>query len=492
MASGARPLGDGPDSPRRPNIATASVQLPAVKTYTQVNDEIIRTLRPTNAWFGAIGVAMLCLAIGITAWMYQIYMGLGAAGYTPPVMWGVYIITFVFWVGIGHAGTLISAILFLFRAGFRTTIYRCAEAMTVFAVMTAGLFPILHLGRPWKFFWLIPYPNWRFLWPQFKSPLVWDVFAILTYLTVSTTFLYIGLIPDIAALRDRETNPIRKHIYSALSMGWRNSDREWRHFARAYLFLAAFSTPLVLSVHSVVSFDFAMALTPGWHTTIFPPYFVAGAIFSGIGMVFTIIIPLRRWFGLKHYVTINHLDAAAKLCLFTSMVVGCAYLTEFWVAWYSGNEPEQSFWLNRVFGQWWWAAWIMLTCNMILPLSLFKQSWRRNTTWLFILSMFINLGMWFERFVIIIPSLSHEFEPWQWTSYAPTFIDWGILLGSFGWFFMWFLLFVRQLPIIAIAEVKEIVPPRLRIVHHEHDAEHGINVAARHFEFNPETPGEHE
>ena len=250
-------------------------------------------------------IAVFCLLIGATAWFYQIYMGLGVAGYRPPVMWGVYIITFVFWVGIGHAGTLISAILYLFRAGFRTTIYRCAEAMTVFAVMTAGLFPILHLGRPWKFFWLIPYPNWRLIWPQFKSPLVWDVFAILTYLTVSATFLFIGLIPDLAVLRDRETNPIRKQIFGVLSFGWRNSDREWRHFARAYLFLAAFSTPLVLSVHSVVSFDFAMANVPGWHTTIFPPYFVAGAIFSGIGMVFTIIIPMRRWFNLKHYVTIN-------------------------------------------------------------------------------------------------------------------------------------------------------------------------------------------
>jgi molybdopterin-containing oxidoreductase family membrane subunit len=359
--------------------------------------------------------------------------------------------------------------------------------MTVFAVMTAGLFPILHLGRPWKFFWLIPYPNWRLIWPQFKSPLVWDVFAILTYLTVSTTFLFIGLIPDIAALRDRETHPVRKQIYSVLAMGWRNSDREWRHFARAYLFLAAFSTPLVLSVHSVVSFDFAMALTPGWHATIFPPYFVAGAIFSGIGMVFTIIIPIRRWFGLKRYVTINHLDAAAKLCLFTSMVVGLAYLTEFWVAWYSGNEFEQSYFMNRLFGQWWWAAWIMLLCNMVLPLSLFKQSWRRNTTWLFILSIFINIGMWFERFVIVIPSLSHEFEPWQWTNYSPSWVDWAILLGSFGWFSMWFLLFIKQFPVIAIAEVKEILPPPLR---RKHPHEDHIDHAGRHLEYEPDTPGE--
>ena len=281
--------------------------------------------------------------------------------------------------------------------------------------------PDLHLGRPWKFFWLIPYPNWRYIWPNFKSPLVWDVFAISTYLTVSATFLFIGLIPDIAVLRDRETNPIRKRIFALLSLGWRNTDREWRHFARAYLFLAAFSTPLVLSVHSVVSFDFAMALVPGWHTTIFPPYFVAGAIYSGIGMVFTIIIPMRKWFSLKHYVTINHLDAAAKLVLFTSLVVGCAYMIECFVAWYSGNDVRAGVLLRTACsGQWWWAAWIMLHLQLVLPLSLFSQKLRRNPTWLFILSFFINIGMWFERFVIIVPSLSHEFEPWQWAGYRPT------------------------------------------------------------------------
>ena len=451
-----------PDEPKRPNIARAGLQLPAVKDYAQVDREIMATLRPTKAWFTLLMVAITCLGIGASAWIYQIYAGLGVAGYSPPVMWGVYIITFVFWIGIGHAGTLISAILYLFRAGFRTTIYRCAEAMTVFAVMTAGLFPIIHIGRPWKFFWLIPYPNWRLLWPNFKSPLVWDVFAISTYLTISVTFLFIGLLPDIATLRDAEKNPIKKQLLSVLSFGWRNSENEWRHFARAYLFLAAFSTPLVLSVHSVVSFDFSMALVPGWHTTIFAPYFVAGAIFSGMGMVFTIIIPIRKWFKLQHYVTLNVMDAGAKLTLFTSMVVGCAYLVEFFIAWYGGVKVEQEYFYNRVFGQWWYAAWIMLTCNMILPLSLFSQKLRRNPAWLFVLSLFINLGMWYERFVIIVPGLSHEFEPWQWSGYRPTFVDAAILLGSFGWFFMWFLLFVKQLPVIAIAEVKEIVPPRMK------------------------------
>jgi molybdopterin-containing oxidoreductase family membrane subunit len=470
--------------PKRPNIASANVQLPAVRDYEQVNDDIIGTLQPTKAWFAALTIAMLCLVVGISAWMYQINQGLGVAGYSPPVMWGVYIVTFVFWVGIGHAGTLISAILYLFRAGFRTTIYRCAEAMTVFAVMTAGLFPIIHIGRPWKFFWLIPYPNWRLLWPQFKSPLIWDVFAISTYLTISTTFLFVGLIPDIAVLRDREKNPTRKAIFSFLSLGWRNSETEWRHYARAYLFLAAVSTPLVLSVHSVVSFDFAMALVPGWHTTIFAPYFVAGAIFSGIGMVFTIIIPIRKWFNLKHYVTLNHLDAAAKLALFTSMVVGCAYLIEFFISWYGGSQAEKDYFWNRVFGQWWWAAWIMLTCNMILPLSLFSQKLRRNPTWLWMLSITINIGMWFERFVIVVPSLSHEFEPWQWTGYAPTWVDYSILLGSFGWFFMWFLLFIKQLPVIAITEIKEIVPPRLKHAH--------AHTTATADDFEPETPGAHD
>jgi molybdopterin-containing oxidoreductase family membrane subunit len=458
MATTAHPVGD----PVPSNIPRAGVQLPAVTSYEQVDREIGRTLNPSASWFGGLVLAVLCLLVGVGAFTYQLYQGLGVAGYEPPVMWGVYIITFVFWIGIGHAGTLISAILFLFRAGFRTTIYRVSEAMTVFAVMTAGLFPILHTGRPWKAFWLIPYPNWRLVWPNFKSPLVWDVFAISTYLTVSTTFLYMGLIPDIAALRDRETNPVRKRVLGVLSLGWRNSEREWRHFSRMYLFLAAFSTPLVLSVHSVVSFDFAMALVPGWHTTIFAPYFVAGAIFSGFAMVWTIAIPMRKWFNLKHYITLNQLDASAKVVLLTSMIVGSAYLIEFFIAWYGGVPAEQDYFWNRVFGQWWWAAWIMLTCNMILPLSLFSQQLRRNTTWLFILSLFINLGMWFERFVIVVPSLSHEFEPWQWAGYMPTWVDLGILLGSFGWFFMWFLLFIKQFPVMAISEIKEIIPPRLR------------------------------
>ncbi len=465
MATTAKPV---QGKIKRPNIPAAGIQVPAVSTFEQVDNEILNTLKPSPKWFMGLGIAIAAMLVGASAWTYQIYWGLGNAGYVPPVMWGVYIITFVFWIGIGHAGTLISAILYLFRAGFRTTIYRASEAMTVFAVMTAGLFPIIHIGRPWKFFWLIPYPNWRLLFPQFKSPLLWDVFAISTYLTISTTFLYLGLIPDFAVMRDRETNPIRKRIFAMLSLGWKNTDREWRHFAKMYMFLAAFSTPLVLSVHSVVSFDFAMALTPGWHTTIFPPYFVGGAIFSGFAMVWTILIPIRKWWNLEHYVTLNHLDATAKVVLFTSLMVGSGYLSEFFIAWFSGVAPEQEYFWNRVFGQWWWAGWILLLCNMIFPLSLFSQKLRRNPVWLWILSIIINIGMWYERFVIVVPSLSHEFEPWQWSGYAPSWIDMCFLLGSFGWFFMWFLLFIKQMPVIAIAEVKEIVPPKMKNDHGGH------------------------
>ncbi|MBC7841071.1 MAG: polysulfide reductase NrfD [Gemmatimonadaceae bacterium] len=466
MATTAKPV---QGKIKRPNIPAAGIQVPGVSSFEQVDNELLATLKPSPKWFIGLGVAVAAMLVGASAWTFQIYWGLGNAGYVPPVMWGVYIITFVFWVGIGHAGTLISAILYLFRAGFRTTIYRASEAMTVFAVMTAGLFPIIHIGRPWKFFWLIPYPNWRLLFPQFKSPLLWDVFAISTYLTISATFLYLGLIPDFAVMRDKETNPIRKRIFAMLSLGWKNTDREWRHFAKMYMFLAAFSTPLVLSVHSVVSFDFAMALTPGWHTTIFPPYFVGGAIFSGFAMVWTILIPIRKWWNLEHYVTLNHLDATAKVVLFTSIMVGSGYLSEFFIAWFSGVAPEQEYFWNRVFGQWWWSAWILLLCNMIFPLSLFSQKLRRNPTWLWILSIIINIGMWYERFVIVVPSLSHEFEPWQWSTYMPSWIDMCFLVGSFGWFFMWFLLFIKQMPVIAIAEVKEIVPPKML---HDHGGHH--------------------
>jgi Ni/Fe-hydrogenase subunit HybB-like protein len=448
-----------PQGPRRPNVPSAHVRLPAVRDYEQVDREIIATLHPTVAWFIGLGVAVFFLATGIAAWMYQIYTGLGVAGYNPPVMWGVYIITFVFWIGIGHAGTLISAILYLFRAGFRTTIYRCSEAMTVFAVMTAGLFPILHLGRPWKFFWLIPYPNWRYLWPQFKSPLIWDVFAILTYFTVSSTFLYIGLIPDIAVLRDRENiSPIRKRIYSILALGWRNTDREWRHFARAYLFLAAFSTPLVLSVHSVVSFDFAMALTPGWHTTIFPPYFVAGAIYAGFAMVLLLTIPLRRFYGLEGFITMRHMHNMGKVMLATGLIVGYGYIMEAFFGWYSGNRYERFMIWNRMHGPYSYYYWALILCNIIAPQFLWFKRFRSNLLVLWIISLVVSIGMWLERFVIVVTSLHRDYLPSSWGMYYPTIWDWMTFIGTIGLFVTLFFLFVRFLPMISIFEMRTMAP----------------------------------
>jgi molybdopterin-containing oxidoreductase family membrane subunit len=442
-------------------MATMAPPVPrqAPPTYAEVNRDIIRTLDPPGkGWFLGMGIILTGLLIGGLAWAYQLKMGIGVTNYTPPIFWGTYITTFVFWVGIAHSGTLISAVLFLFRSGWRAAVYRAAEAMTVFAVMTAGLFPILHLGRAWFAYWVAPYPNIRGLWSNFRSPLVWDIFAISTYLTVSATFLLMGLIPDVAALRDQATGWRRK-LYALVSFGWRNSDGEWRHFMRMYLFLAALSTPLVLSVHSVVSWDFAMGIVPGWHATIFAPYFVAGAIFSGCGMVITILVPLRKAFRLERYITVRHFENLAKLCLLTSTIVGYAYFTEYFVAWYSGNPFERSSFYNRAFGDYWWATWTMIACNVFIPLFLWSKRIRTNLTWLFVISIFINIGMWFERWVIIATSLSHEFEPWQWAYYTPNYVEFGILIGSFSWFSMWFMLFIKFFPALAIAEVKEALPP---------------------------------
>jgi molybdopterin-containing oxidoreductase family membrane subunit len=431
-------------------------------TYAEVNRDIVATLAPPSRnWYLGMGLVVLGVAIGGFCWAYQIKDGLGITGYTPPIFWGSYITTFVFWVGIAHSGTLISAILLLFRSAWRTAVYRAAEAMTVFAVMTAGLFPILHLGRAWFFYWVVPYPNFRGLWSNFRSPLVWDVFAISTYFTVSATFLFMGLIPDVAAVRDQAAGWRRK-VYGLVSLGWKNSDREWQHFGRMYLYLAALATPLVLSVHSVVSWDFAMAIVPGWHATIFAPYFVAGAIYSGCGMVITILVPLRKALHLERYIQVKHFENLAKLCLVTGTIVGYAYVTEFFLAWSGGNPFERASFYNRVFGPYWWATAIMLSCNGLLPQLLWFKRIRTNLTALFVLSLFVNLGMWFERFVIIVTGLSHEYEPWQWAYYLPRWPELGILLGSFSWFAMWFLLFIRFFPVVAIAEVKEALPPPLR------------------------------
>ncbi len=428
-------------------------------TYARVNEDVIRMLdKPTVKWLALFIPTLGFVGFGLFCFIHQVYTGLGVAGYRHPVFWGVYITDFVFWVGIAHSGTLISAILFLFRANFRMSIYRIAEGMTVFAVLTAGLFPIIHLGRPWNFYWLFPYPNQRELWVNFKSPLLWDVFAVSTYLTVSSLFFFVGLIPDIAAVRDRVTEAPRKFVYSVLSLGWKGSNWEWLHYTRAYLFFAAFATPLVLSVHSVVSWDFAMSNLPGWHTTIFAPYFVAGAIFSGLGMVITLTVPIRKIFHLEEYITLDNYDGMAKLIILTSLIVGYAYGVEFFLAWYSGSPYEWGQFYYRATGEYAIFYWIMVVCNVVIPIPLWFKAVRRNIKVLFIISIFINIGMWFERFNIIVISLSQGFDPAAWGIYMPSWVEIGITVGSFAWFFMFFLIFIKTLPAVSIAEMKEILP----------------------------------
>jgi Ni/Fe-hydrogenase subunit HybB-like protein len=446
-----------------------SVFHPDVADYSDVNRDANRLLtKPGKGYLALLTVCIALVGAALVAFLADVIFGLGMAGLTNPVGWGAFITTFVFWVGIGHAGTLISAILFLFRAPWRQAIYRIAEAMTVFAVITAGLFPIIHIGRPWFFYWLLPLPSQRNIWPNFRSPLLWDVFAVTTYLTVSSVFFFIGLIPDIAAARDGTTVPWRKKVYTILALGWRGTDREWKNFTRAYLFLAALATPLVLSVHSVVSWDFAVSIVPGWHTTIFAPYFVAGAILSGVAMVVTISVPIRKIFGLGAYLTDLHFDRMAKLLILTSTIVGYAYAMEYFMAWYSGELYERGVFWDRVTGDYWWAGWSMITFNGIIPQLLWFPQIRRNLNAFFLISILVNIGMWWERFVIIVPSLAHSYEPWRFLNYHIGITEAVILMGSFGWFFMWFLLFLRFLPALSIAEIKEILPPPTK----HHAAEH--------------------
>ena len=414
--------------------------------------------RPTRAWIIAFSFSGALTLLLVAMVVYLISTGIGIWGVNAPVGWGFAIINFVFWVGIGHAGTLISAILFLFRQTWRTGINRFAEAMTIFAVICAGLFPAIHIGRIWLAYWLFPYPNQMSVWPNFRSPLLWDVFAVSTYFTVSLLFWYMGMIPDLASLRDRATTRTRQLIFGLLAVGWRGSNRHWQNYERVYLILAALATPLVLSVHSVVSFDFAVSMLPGWHTTIFPPYFVAGAIFCGFAMVVLLAVPARRFFGLADVITLRHLENMNKIILATGMMVGYAYATEFFIAWYSGNLYEKFTFVNRLLGPYWWSYWIMWSCNVIAP-QLFWSKRIRTTPWaMMIVVIFVNIGMWFERFVIVVTSLSRDYLPSSWGVYVPTWVDLCTLAGSFGLFFTLFLLFVRFVPMVAMAEVKAIMP----------------------------------
>lgn len=442
------------------------------KTYETITNDIVGLVEtlPTAKYFAGLAGAQFLLLIFLWAQGMIVWFGMGMMGVNHPVGWGTDIITFVFWIGIGHAGTLISAILFLFRQKWRTSIARSAEAMTVFAVMTAGLFPVLHTGRPWVAYWLLPYPNQRGpLWVNFRSPLVWDVFAVSTYATVSAVFWYIGMVPDLATIRDRAKNVWRKRIYGALSLGWRGTARNWSHYEIVYMLLAGLSTPLVLSVHSIVSFDFAVAILPGWHTTIFPPYFVAGAIFSGFAMVVTLMTILRELVPVfKDYITLDHLENMNKIIMTTGLMVGYAYGSEFFIAWYSGVEYEQFIFLNRAFGPYGWSYWIMVSCNVFIPQLFWFRYVRRNIPWMFVISIFVNIGMWFERFVIVITSLHRDFLPSSWGMWIPTIYDFGALFGSFGLFFTLFLLYIRLLPAISIAEVKPVLVVGREGDHHGH------------------------
>ena len=432
------------------------------KTYADVTRDILRPMenKASKGWWIGFTISAIVLAIWITASTYTFLTGLGVWGLNKTVGWAFDITNFVFWVGIGHAGTLISAVLLLFRQKWRMSINRSAEAMTIFAVICAASFIVSHMGRPWVAYWPIPLPNaFGTLWVNFNSPLVWDVFAISTYFSVSLVFWYIGLIPDIATTRDRATG-LRKFIYNFFSMGWNGSTRTWHRYEMISLILAGISTPLVFSVHSIVSMDFATSLVPGWHTTIFPPYFVAGAIFSGFGMVLTLLVIARKVMNYQDYITIGHLEAMCKVVMLTGTMVGLAYITEFFVAAYSGVEYEQYAFINRATGPYWWAYWSMMTCNLIAP-QVFWFKWARTTPWfIFMLSIVVNVGMWFERFVIIVTSLHREYLPSGWVMYSPTMVEIGLFLGTFGLFFTCFFLFSKFLPVINMAEVKGILKNR--------------------------------
>lgn len=425
-------------------------------TYAKVTDDILVSVenKPNKAWWIGFIVAALGALLWVVSVGYTFWTGIGAWGLNKTVGWAWDITTFVWWVGIGHAGTLISAVLLLFRQNWRNSINRSAEAMTIFAVICAATYVVAHMGRPWLAYWIFPLPNqFGSLWVNFNSPLVWDAFAISTYFTVSLVFWYVGLLPDIATIRDRAIG-VRRRVYSILSFGWNGSVKTWQRFEIVCLILAGIATPLVLSVHTIVSMDFATSVIPGWHTTIFPPYFVAGAIFSGFAMVQTLLLVMRKVLNLEHYITMFHIESMNKIILVTGSIVGIAYLTELFIAWYSGSEYELYAFQNRIAGPYWWAYWTMMTCNVISPQLFWFKKIRTSIALSWILSIVVNIGMWFERFVIIVTSLHRDYLPSSWVMFYPTWADVGIFVGSIGLFFTMFLLFLRVLPPVAIAEVK--------------------------------------
>ncbi|MDR3633280.1 MAG: polysulfide reductase NrfD [Isosphaeraceae bacterium] len=429
-------------------------------TFASVTDKIsaLVLVRPYNwRWFAGFTIGFVLAMVLLTSVTYLFLRGVGIWGINVPVGWGFAIVNFVWWIGIGHAGTLISAVLLLLKQEWRTSINRFAEAMTLFAVACAGLFPLLHMGRPWFFYWLMPYPNTMALWPQWRSPLVWDVFAVSTYATVSLLFWYVGLIPDLATLRDRAKHKFARIVYGALAMGWRGSAVHWHRYRTAYLLLAGLATPLVVSVHTVVSFDFTVGIVPGWHSTIFPPYFVAGAIYSGFAMVMTLAIPLRKAFKLEDMITMHHLENMAKVLLATGMIVTYGYAMEAFMAWYSASTYEEFMMHNRMFGPYWHTYWLLILCNCLTVQVLWLRSARTSVPVLFIVSVVVNIGMWLERYVIVVTSLHRDFVPAAWGMYHGTFWDYSTYLGTIGLFIALLFLFIRFLPVISIAEMRELV-----------------------------------
>ncbi len=427
-------------------------------TVTDKISSIVLTRRTPLYWFIPFAIAMTLLLVFLVAVTYLFVRGVGIWGIKIPIGWGWAITNFVWWIGIGHAGTLISAILLLLHQSWRNSINRFAEAMTLFAVACAGMFPLLHLGRPWLFYWLFPYPNTMRIQPNFRSPLVWDVFAVSTYATVSFLFWFVGMLPDLATLRDRARNRFARAAYGILAMGWRGAASHWQKYETASLLLAGLATPLVISVHTVVSFDFAVAIVPGWHSTIFPPYFVAGAIYSGFAMVLVLAIPLRALYGLHDLITMRHLDNCAKVMLATAEIVAYSYIFEAFIAWYSGNNFEMFAIWNRMTGPYWPTYWLLIFCNLVFPQLLWVKKYRTNVIWLFVISLDVLVGMWLERYVIIVVSLHRDFLPSSWGMYAPTIWDVATYVGTIGLFFFLFFLFIRLLPMISIFEVRTLLP----------------------------------